>query len=147
MVTEKESRLRSYLDYIEWLEVAIVFVWYITGWSPNLIHHKHSKTLLSDVTITAYRPVKKQTDASPNWTSIGMPSIQGNCAVSQDLLSNGTVNYGDLLDTPLGVFKVHDCMNQRYKQHIDILVYTHSQEKLVGWRKHQSIQIITHHEN
>jgi 3D (Asp-Asp-Asp) domain-containing protein len=95
------------------------------------------------VDVTAYRPIRSQTDGSPNHTSIGTPALMGICAVSQDLIRSGTVNYGDMLFVPgIGLYLVMDTMNPRHKEHVDILVYTKTQEKLVGWRKCQVVTIL-----
>ena len=92
------------------------------------------------VTVTAYRPLAKYTDKSPNWTSIGTPAIMGVCAVSQDLLDNHKLKYGDVLDVPdLGIYKIMDTMNARHTSWIDILVNTRRQELIVGRRDHVTI--------
>lgn len=99
-------------------------------------HRATNKSAELVVTVTAYRPIKAQTDSSPNWTSVGTPAIMGICAASRDLLESGQLNYGDIVSVPkLGVYKVMDTMNARHKKHIDILVYTKAQERIVGWRK------------
>jgi 3D (Asp-Asp-Asp) domain-containing protein len=95
------------------------------------------------VDVTAYRPIRSQTDGSPNHTSIGTPALMGICAVSQDLIKAGKVNYGEMLFVPgLGLYLVMDTMNPRHTNHVDILVYTKTQEKLVGWRKCQVVKIL-----
>lgn len=97
---------------------------------------KYNKPVELSVTVTAYRPIKAQTDNSPNWTAVGTPAVMGICAASRDLLESGQLNYGDIISVPkLGAYKVMDTMNARHKRHIDILVYTAIQEKIVGWRK------------
>jgi 3D (Asp-Asp-Asp) domain-containing protein len=102
---------------------------------------KHNKNIV--VTITAYRPIAKQTDNSPNFTSINTPAVMGVCAVSQDLLAEGAVNYGDLILIPnLGIYMALDTMNARHTKHIDILVYTYKQEKIIGIRKDVGIVVI-----
>lgn len=95
------------------------------------------------LTVTAYRPIPSQTDSSPNWTSVGTPAVMGICAASRDLLKDGLLHYGDIVDVPkLGVYKVMDTMNARHKKHIDILVYTKTQEKIVGWRKQVPVKVV-----
>ena len=95
------------------------------------------------LTVTSYRPIPAQTDSSPNWTSTGSPAVMGICAASRDLLSDGRLHYGDIVEVPkLGVYKVMDTMNKRHKNHIDILVYTVTQERIVGWRKQVSVKVI-----
>lgn len=95
------------------------------------------------VTITAYRPIPDQTDNTPNWTSVDSPAIMGICAVSRDLLNDGRVRYGDLIEIPgVGVYKVMDIMNIRHKNWVDILVYNHTQEKLIGFRQFVEIKVL-----
>jgi hypothetical protein len=50
------------------------------------------------------------------------------CALSRDMLSRwgGQYNYGDSIYLGgLGWYEVHDCMNARFKQKVDVLSYTH----------------------
>lgn len=91
--------------------------------------------LLGTMTLTSYRPVESQTDGSPTWTSIGDRTTRFGCAVSQDLLKDGLVSYGDILYIPgYGYRVVNDTMNARHKKHVDLLVFTHEEEKRVGVR-------------
>lgn len=91
--------------------------------------------LLGTMTLTSYRPIPEQTDDSPTYTSIGDRTTKFGCAVSQDLLKNGLVAYGDILYIPgYGYRVVNDTMNARHKNHVDLLVFTHNEEKAVGVR-------------
>jgi 3D (Asp-Asp-Asp) domain-containing protein len=91
--------------------------------------------LLGTLTITSYRPVPAQTDASPTWTSIGDRTTKFGCAVSQDLLKSGKIHYGDILYIEgYGTKVVNDTMHPRHKNAIDMLVFTHDEEKAVGTR-------------
>lgn len=91
--------------------------------------------LLGNLTVTSYQPIKAQTDDSPTWTSIGDRTTKFGCAVSQDLLKDGLVSYGDVLYVPGYGWKiVNDTMNARHKKHVDLLVFTHAEEKAVGVR-------------
>lgn len=88
------------------------------------------------VILTGYQPVSKQTDSSPTWTSIGDRTTKFGVAVSQDLLADGRVKYGDVLYIPgFGYRVVNDCMNARHRNRVDILVFTQAEEKKVGVRK------------
>lgn len=61
------------------------------------------------------------------------------CALSRDMLSRwgGAYNYGDSIYlSGLGWYEVHDCMNARFKQKVDVLSYTH-----VGIEKTYIIEI------
>lgn len=92
--------------------------------------------LLGVLTTTSYRPVPAQTDSSPTWTSIGDRTTKFGVAVSQDMLADGRVKYGDVLYIPgVGNRVVNDCMNKRHRNSIDILVFTHVEERKFGTRK------------
>lgn len=92
--------------------------------------------LLGVLTATSYRPVPGQTDSSPTWTSIGDRTTKYGVAVSQDMLADGRVKYGDVLFIPgVGNRIVNDCMNARHRNRIDILVFTPAEEKRFGVRK------------
>ena len=92
--------------------------------------------LLGFLTVTSYRPLANQTDSSPTWTSIGDRTTKFGVAVSQDMLKDGRVKYGDvLLVEGYGYRVVNDCMAVRHKNRIDLLVFTHAEEKRVGTRQ------------
>lgn len=81
------------------------------------------------MTVTAYRSVPAQTDDSPFITSIGERTCQHGIAVSQDLLKQWKVQYHDWVYIEnIGPKQVTDCMNKRYKNHIDIWVATEQEE-------------------
>lgn len=91
--------------------------------------------LIGTMTVTSYRPILEQTDDSPTYTSIGDRTTKFGCAVSQDLLKNGLVAYGDVLYIPgYGYRVVNDTMNARHHNHVDLLVNTKDEEKAVGVR-------------
>lgn len=91
--------------------------------------------LLGTLQLTSYRPIAEQTDSSPTFTSIGDRTTRFGCAVSQDLLKSGLVSYGDVLYIPGYGFRiVNDTMNARHRNHVDLLVNTHDEEKAVGVR-------------
>lgn len=92
--------------------------------------------LLGALTVTSYRPVPGQTDASPTWTSIGDRTTKFGVAVSQDMLADGRVKYGDVLYIPgYGLRVVNDCMNARHRNRVDLLVFTYDEEKIIGERR------------
>lgn len=133
-----KEKIKTGLLVFDFLIGLLVLGWYY----QDRIHDRPKDTYLI-VSVTAYRPLKRFTDSSPNWTSIGDPSIMGNVAASQDLLADGTLHYGDIVLIPeLGVFRVNDTMNKRHKKHLDILVYTKTQERCVGWRKSVQVRVI-----
>lgn len=56
-------------------------------------------------------------------------------AASQDLLASGKLHYGDVIYVPgFGYRVINDCMNKRLKNAIDLLVFSHGEEKRVGVR-------------
>lgn len=92
--------------------------------------------LLGQLTLTAYRSVPEQTDDSPNWTSIGEHTAPGGCAVSQDLLRNGTVTYGDYLYIEgQGLCRANDTMHPRISNSVDLWVTNKREESRVGKRR------------
>jgi hypothetical protein len=107
--------------------------------------------LNQNMTVTSYRSIQAQTDSSPNYTSIGDRTHKGGCAVSRDLLTRwkGPVNYGDYLYIEgMGIYQVNDVMgdtgydkdtHKRFKirEHIDIWVASHDEEKKIGIQHHR----------
>lgn len=86
--------------------------------------------LLGDYHVTAYQSVPNQTDASPFTTSIGERTSPHGVAVSQDLLANGTVKYGDLIYIEeVGWRIVNDCMHERLTGRFDVWVPSNEAEK------------------
>lgn len=83
---------------------------------------------MGNITITSYRSVPGQTDATPYYTSTGERVSKGGAAVSQDLLCkacrrlhhrcahpevNGKMHYGDCLYIDgIGFKVVNDCMGK-----------------------------------
>lgn len=93
------------------------------------------ETIAIAVTLTSYRPVKEQTDDSPEWTSIGEHVTKYGAAASQDLLASGILQYGDTVYVPgFGYRTINDCMAKRHKNAIDLLVFTKEEEHFVGVR-------------
>lgn len=74
---------------------------------------------------TAYNPLPKQTDSTPEITAIGTKVREDyTVAVSPDLLKEGIVAYGDIIYVyELGKFySVEDRMHERFKKRIDIFI-------------------------
>lgn len=96
--------------------------------------------LIGFLQVTAYQPVPQQTKANCRsvtdcWTSIGDVPTKFGAAVSQDLLANGTVKYGDpIYIDGIGWRIINDTMNKRHHNAVDIMVWTHAEEKAVGVR-------------
>lgn len=117
-------------------------------------------TLIGNLTITSYRSIPKQTDATPYHTSTGAHVEPGGVAVSRDLLcgacrrlhrrcahpENAKIHYGDwLFIKGFGFRFVNDCMSntsdirvkgKRKKRlitnQIDIWVKNYQEEKTVN---------------
>lgn len=96
--------------------------------------------LIAILQVTAYRPVPQQTkpecrDVQNCWTSIGDVPTKFGAAVSQDLLANGAVHYGDpIYIESIGWRIVNDTMNKRHHNAVDVMVWTHDEEKKIGVR-------------
>ena len=88
------------------------------------------------VTATTYNPVKAQTNSDPTLTA-DMSRIDLNklkkgkikwIAISRDFLKRGDFKYGDRVEIECsqrpdlnGIYEIHDTMNKRLKNKIDIL--------------------------
>lgn len=105
------------------------------------------------VTVTRYNPVLKQCDEDPLITAdnseIDLKKLKANklrwVAVSRDLLL-GEFSYGDTIkltcrDDPSinGKYTIHDCMNKRWKNRVDILTHIESDH---GRGKWEDVKII-----
>lgn len=97
--------------------------------------------LLGTLIATAYRPVAWQTkpqciDRDHCHTSIDDGVTKYGLAVSQDMLKDGRLHYGDVVYIEgYGWKVVNDCMNVRYKNSVDMMVFTKAEERAVGVRK------------
>lgn len=97
---------------------------------------KENEKLIADIGITLYQPVVGQCDSDPLITAdgskINLNSLNsGNLkwiAVSQDLIKSKKVKYGDKVrvvsDDPTidGIYYIHDTMNKKWRNRIDILI-------------------------
>ena len=127
-------RVKNLMGYFNLITGILCFSYFMVQYTP-VIKDKIRVYKWVTVKVTAYRPIKSQTDSTPDFTSINTPAVMGVCAVSQDLLKTGAFHYGDVILVPgLGTYLVMDTMNARHKQSVDILVYTRHQEKIVGVR-------------
>lgn len=105
--------------------------------SPVLI----GLVFIGSFTVTSYRSVPLQTDASPFYTSIGEHVCNDGIAVSQDLLKNGTFKYGEWIYIPnIGMKRVNDTMNVRFTNRMDVWVPSLDEEK----RFHKRFRIKKH---
>jgi 3D (Asp-Asp-Asp) domain-containing protein len=96
--------------------------------------------LLGVLQVTSYCPRPQETkpeciSRDHCRTSIDDGVTRFGVAVSQDMLKDGRVCYGDVLWIKgYGWRVVNDCMNARYKNSIDLMVMKHSDEKQIGVR-------------
>jgi len=104
--------------------------------------------LLGTLQVTSYCPRPQETKpecTSRNHcrTSIDDGVTRFGVAVSQDMLKDGRVHYGDpIYIDGYGWKIVNDCMNARYRNSVDIMVMSHDEEKYVGVR-HLYVYTIT----
>ena len=89
------------------------------------------RTTIGKVTVTMYQPESRQTDSSPYITASGFKLDRKNpkkdrvIAVSRDLMQK--LDFGDTVILEGigewdGEYVVHDLMNKRFKNRIDILI-------------------------
>lgn len=96
--------------------------------------------LLGVLTVTSYQPIPAQTkpeclNRDHCRTSIDDGITKYGVAVSQDYLKSGELHYGDILYVEgYGSRVVNDCMAVRKTHSVDLLVFTHAEEKSVGVR-------------
>ncbi|MFH1851630.1 MAG: hypothetical protein ABIA75_04730 [Candidatus Neomarinimicrobiota bacterium] len=79
--------------------------------------------LSRSVEITAYNPIRNQTDDNPRETASGRTVSLQSIAVSRDLLQSngGPFNYGDTVYVVVP-FIVDDTMNKRYTNRVDVFM-------------------------
>ncbi len=100
--------------------------------------------LIGNLICTSYRSVRSQTDSSPWNTSTGERVSPDGVAVSQDLLCpvckklharcshpvDNKLHYGDWVYIKfVGLKRVNDVMNARYKNRMDVWVASLDEEK------------------
>jgi len=91
----------------------------------------NTKMLGITVRVSAYTPSSDETDSTPTITAVNTEVEEGTVAVSRDLL--GFLNFGDSVYLEgIGVFKVTDVMNRRYKRAVDVLMLTKKQALKFG---------------
>jgi len=94
------------------------------------------------VTATGYTARKEECDANPEITASGNPSRVGVIAVSRDLEYELGLKMGDMILIPdMGLFRIEDRMNSRWKRRIDILHGNLKAAKLFGTKQVEIIWI------
>jgi 3D (Asp-Asp-Asp) domain-containing protein len=110
--------------------ITILFIWFINP-NANQPCIPDVDTVYVDtvkIKATYYNPVKEQTDNSPLITSDGttLNKNSKSIAVSRDLLKSHPYGSKIFIIEPkniAGIYTVNDCLNRRYKQQIDIMVW------------------------
>lgn len=108
--------------------------------------------LLGILTVTSYRPVPEQTKPECTsrfhcTTSIDDGITKTGVAVSQDMLRDGRVHYGDVLWVEgYGYRTVNDCMGPHNRNAIDLMVFTRDEEKAIGVR-HKKVFVLSEPKN
>ena len=103
--------------------------------------------LLGTLQITSYRPIAAQTKPECTSrdhcrTSIDDGITRFGLAVSQDMLKDGRIHYGDAIYIEGYGWKiVNDCMNIRHHNSVDMMVMTKAEERAVGVR-HLKVWIV-----
>lgn len=88
-------------------------------------------------TITAYTPSKDETNNNPQLTAtMEKPISGGTCAVSRDLMH---WLGGRIYIEGIGVRRVNDLMNKRFKKRVDLCVPTKTYAKDFGIKKHITV--------
>jgi len=88
---------------------------------------------LVPVVVTAYNPVSSQTDDSPTITASNKKVKEGMIALSRDIEKEFGFKFGDevyLLD--YGRFVFQDRMHERWKNRVDILMFSEKAAKEFG---------------
>jgi len=89
-------------------------------------------TISKELVVSAYNPLKEQTDLTPNITASMELIKPGMVAVSRDLFYGGWSFGKKIYIEGHGVFEIQDLMNERYKNSIDILMYHKGDAKRFG---------------
>lgn len=82
--------------------------------------YDREKIELTSVTVSAYSSTKDQTDDTPFVNAHGSDVFVGQVAVSRDLMSDG-LTFGSVVWIPeVGLLRVTDVMNARWKRRMDV---------------------------
>ena len=92
---------------------------------------------LGNMQVTAYQPKAEYTDSSPCITANGKPVHMDGVAISRDLhdKSGGSLSFGDAIYIEgVGIKIVNDVMNSRFRNSVDIFVWTKKEESQI-WKR------------
>ena len=85
------------------------------------------------VKVTAYNPVRSQTDSSPFITASNKRVRSGMVALSRDLEREFGFRFGDTVDLyGIGRFVFEDRMHRRKRRHVDILMLNPGEARKFG---------------
>lgn len=85
------------------------------------------------VTVTAYSARSKETDKDPWFTADMSLSRVGMLAISRDLFKKYGLYYGQIVILgDYGIFQIHDTMNKRFTNRVDILMANAEAAKRFG---------------
>jgi hypothetical protein len=106
------------------------------------VHHPARESLLVPATyepitiavrVTAYNPVRDQTDETPYTMASGKTVYGGAVALSRDLEADLGLSFGDLIEIDgLGLFRFEDRMHRRWRRTVDILFFSPERAKRFG---------------
>ena len=102
--------------------------------SPGLIAQEDTvKIRAVPVKVTAYNPVRSQTDSSPLITASNKPVRVGMVALSRDLEREFGFTFGDTIYLyGIGRFVFEDRMHRRKRRHVDILMFNPMEARKFG---------------
>lgn len=125
--------MRGLIESVVFLLLTISFFW-----PANL--SSHNKVLSVPVTVTAYAPLRAQTDSTPFTTASNQRVRTGICALSRDLEKHLDLEFGDSVHIAgIGTYEFQDRMNKRWKKRVDIFFWKNKDAKKFGIRKSQII--------
>jgi len=110
----------------------VKYLWcYILFASTITLGFSHEKYVSIEeiVTVTAYEPKVSQTDDTPLITASNQTVRVGICAVSRDIEKRYSLEFGDKIHLEdIGTFEFSDRMNRRWKNRVDIFMWSGAKE-------------------
>ncbi|UCD70671.1 MAG: 3D domain-containing protein [Syntrophobacterales bacterium] len=102
--------------------------------SPGLVAQEDAvKIRAVPVKVTAYNPVRSQTDSSPHITASNKRVRVGMVALSRDLEREFGLTFGDTIHlNGIGSFVFEDRMHRRKRRHVDILMFNIMEARKFG---------------
>jgi 3D (Asp-Asp-Asp) domain-containing protein len=102
--------------------------------APGLVAQEDAVRMrVIPVKVTAYNPVRSQTDSSPLITASNKRVRVGMVALSRDLEREFGFRFGDIVNLDgIGRFVFEDRMNRRKRRHVDILMFNPIEARKFG---------------